>query len=134
MADARNTGPTPRRFGFTLGGALLVIAAVLTWRQRTGGAFTAGALGVALVSAGAFAPRALAPVSRAWMALGHALGLIVTPVVFTLFWWLAFVPMGILRRTLSRSPMARDPKASTYWVVRKPVPPDVARSAMERQY
>lgn len=128
-------GPiSPRRFGLTLGPALLVVAGVAWWRAAAGSAYGLAVVGMLLVIAGAFAPRVLAPVARAWMALGHHLGRITTPVFFSLLWVIAFVPMGVLRRTFSRSPLARDPKASSYWVARAHVPPEVARTSMERQF
>jgi hypothetical protein len=83
---------------------------------------------------GVLVPTRLGPMERAWMALGHALGRVTTPIIFTLLWWLAIVPMGWVRRTFSRSPLARDPHAASYWQERAPKAPDVARRAMERQF
>jgi len=129
-----NSQASPRRFGLTLGPALLLVAAVAWWRGALGAAQGVAAVGVLLVTAGLLAPTVLAPVSRAWMAVGHLLGRITTPIFFTLLWVLAFVPMGIVRRRLSRSPLARDPRATSYWVARPDVSADVARSSMERQF
>jgi len=79
-------------------------------------------------------PRLLAPVLRAWMALGHVMGLIMTPIIFTILWWVAFVPVGFVRRTFSRSPLARDPRAATYWAARAPRSDDAVRASLERQF
>ncbi len=133
-----NALPSPRRFAFTVGPTLLVLAAVAVFRQQSG---TAGVLvpaattvGVAIMVLGIVVPRLLMPVVRAWMALGHLLGRVTTPVLFTALWWLAFVPVGVLRRRLGRSPLARDPDAATYWVTRPVRDEAVARAAMERQF
>lgn len=143
MAAMRTTSPadalpSPRRFAFTVGPALMVLAAVATFRQKGG---TAGVLvsaattiGAVVMVLGIVAPRLLAPVVRVWMALGHLLGRVTTPVLFTALWWLAFVPVGILRRRLGRSPLARDPNAASYWVTRPARDEAVARAAMERQF
>lgn len=92
-----DSAPLSRRFGFTLGPALLVVAAVAWWRAALGAA-------------------------QGGAAIGHLLGRVSIPVFFTLLWIVAFVPMGIARYRLSRSPLARQ------------VFPDVARTALERQF
>ena len=128
---------TSRRFGLTLGPALLVIGALVWWSARPRPAPVANvtmAAGAALVLCALILPRVLAPVERAWMALGHMMGRITTPMMFSVLWLVVFVPMGILRRTLSRSPLARRADASTYWVPRTPTTPELARAAMERQF
>jgi hypothetical protein len=134
VTASADSAPSPRRFGLTLGPALLVVAAVAWWRAALGAAQGVAAIGLLLVTAGLLAPTVLAPISRGWMAFGHLLGRVTTPVFFTLLWIVAFVPMGIARRRLSRSPLARDPNAASYWVPRAKVSPDVARTSMERQF
>ncbi len=129
-----NTTATSRRFGLTLGPALLGIGALLWWRAQHRSALAVVVAGAVLLLCAVLAPRVLAPVERAWMALGHAMGRIMTPLVFSVLWWAAFVPIGICRRTLSRSPLARRADAPTYWVPRPPVAPELARAAMERQF
>jgi hypothetical protein len=75
------------------------------------------------------------PFLRRWIALGEWIGRWITaPLLFTLLWWLAFVPLGLARRWFARSPMCRDPAAPSYW---HPVPvesPEVARARLERQF
>ncbi len=129
---------TSRRFGFTLGPALVGMGALLWWRASHR---LAHSLSLAIVLAGAgllvcaiVAPRVLRPIERGWMALGHIMGRLTTPVIFSVLWWVVFVPIGIVRRTLSRSPLARRADAPTYWVPRVPVAPELARAAMERQF
>ncbi|WP_145978999.1 SxtJ family membrane protein [Gemmatimonas phototrophica] len=134
MTASADSVPSPRRFGLTLGPALLVVAAVAWWRAALGAAQGVAAVGLLLVTAGLLAPTVLAPLSRGWMAFGHLLGRVTTPLFFTLLWVVAFVPIGLLRRTFSRSPLARDPEALSYWVPRPPIAPDVARASMERQF
>ena len=128
---------TPRRFGLTLGPALLALGALLWWSGRsrpTPVADVTMAVGAALLLCALVAPRGLAPVERAWMTLGHRMGRITTPVIFSVLWLVVFVPMGILRRTFGRSPLARRADASTYWGRRAPTTPELARAAMERQF
>lgn len=134
MRSSSIPGPSPRRFGVTLGFALLAIAAVIAWRGQAQATPVVAVTGGLLLALGVLAPRLLAPVLRAWMALGHAMGLVMTPVLFTMLWLVAFVPVGVLRRTLARSPLARDPQARSYWVARPPVSDEAARASMQRQF
>lgn len=126
------TGVSPRRFGFTIGAVALVVA---WWLVAPGTArLLMAGVGVLLVSTAMVVPQLLTPIARLWMALGHAIGLITTPIIFTVLWVVAFVPVGWLRRTFSRSPLARDRSAITYWVARPDLPPDARRRALERQF
>jgi hypothetical protein len=134
LGTGQPAGPSPRRFGLTIGPLLLLLAAWVAWRGHTRPAQTLEAVGGTLLLLGLVAPRLLAPVLRGWMAIGHAMGLVMTPVIFTLLWWLAFVPVGLLRCTVSRSPLARDPRAASYWVTRAPVADEAARASLERQF
>lgn len=139
-------GPSPRRFGLTLGLVLLALAVIITWRGHVPVApsvpltpaaplaMVAAGAGGLLVLLGLVLPQVLSPVLRAWMALGHVMGLVMTPVLFTLLWLVAFVPVGVLRRTLARSPLARDPQARSYWVSRPSVSDEAARASMQRQF
>jgi hypothetical protein len=123
-----------RCFAFTLAAAFGVFALLALWRESAVAWRVFAVLAAVMATLGVVMPSHLGPLERAWMAFGHALGRITTPIIFTLLWWLAVVPMGWLRRTFSRSPLARDPTATTYWHERAPRDADVARRAMERQF
>ncbi len=133
-APSRLSAPAGRRFAFTLAAAFGVFFAIALWRGADRAVTVFGALAALLFLLGAFVPTRLGPLERSWMALGRALSRITTPIIFTLLWWIAVVPTGWLRRTVGRSPLARDAGASSYWHAREPKTPDVARRAMERQF
>ena len=82
------------------------------------------ALAVALVVPALVAPRMLAPVHRAWMALGDWLGWVNTRLVLGLIFFGVVTPTGLVLRLAGRDPMRRafDPDAVTYRVLRKPRP------------
>jgi hypothetical protein len=134
LASATKAGPSPRKFGLTIGPLLLVVAAFVAWRGHTAQAQVIEAVGGTLLLLGIVFPRLLAPALRGWMALGHVMGLIMTPIIFTVLWWVAFVPVGFVRRAFSRSPLARDPRATTYWTVRATRSDDAVRASLERQF
>lgn len=130
----RNDAAMSRRFGLILGPALIAIAALLWWRDQHHLAIAGAIAGTLLLVCAMVAPQVLGPVERAWMVLGHLMGRVTTPMIFSVLWWVVFVPIGICRRTLTRSPLSRRADAPTYWVRRPPVVPELTRAAMERQF
>src|SRR4029077_12080377 len=74
-APARRPGGANRErsFGLSVGGVLLLIAALLVWRGRITRAEVVGAIGAVLVVFGALAPKLLKRPSDAWWAFAMAL-------------------------------------------------------------
>ncbi|MBK8067640.1 MAG: hypothetical protein IPK27_08400 [Rhodanobacteraceae bacterium] len=80
------------------------------------------------------APSLLAPLNRAWMALGHLLGRIISPIIMGLIFFGVVTPIAIVARLRGVDPMRRrfDPAARSYWIERDPPGPDPG--TMERQF
>ncbi len=117
-----------RRFGVTVGGAFLLLAAVSAWRGHTIPPRVLGVLGVSLLVPGLVAPRVLAPVERVWMRFAEVLGRINTRIILTVLYCLVITPVGLVRRWL-QDPLDRrmkDGRASV-WVARPRQPVDPAR-------
>jgi hypothetical protein len=132
--SARLTRREGMKFAFTLGAAFSVLSALLAFRHRTLGAEGTFALGVLFLLAGLLAPTHLGPVQRAWMALGHTIGRVTGPIALGLIYYVALTPIGYVRRTFGRSPLARNPGAPTFWIPRARNDGDERRRAMERQF
>jgi hypothetical protein len=107
MANHKSTINDPKSFGLSVGGVLLVIAAIAVWRQRTLTADIAGAIGTVLVVLGAVAPRVLAPVNRVWWRFALALGYVNARVILTAAFALVLTPIGVIWRLSGRDPLAR---------------------------
>ncbi|MGE4071214.1 MAG: SxtJ family membrane protein [Lysobacterales bacterium] len=94
------------------------------------------ALGASLILAllATVAPQLLQPLNRAWMALGHLLGRIVSPIIMALIYFGVVTPIALIARARGVDPMRRrfDPSAQSYWIAREPPGPDP--KTMERQY
>lgn len=92
----------------------------------------AGAAGFAAVAW--WRPGWLAPLNRAWMALGRALHRVTTPVVMGLIFFATVVPTGLVLRLLGKDPLRLrlDPGAETYWIERRPPGPEP--ETMRRQF
>lgn len=129
-----------RGFGLTVGGILLLIAAVralLHWSGVAGiGWFelVLGAVGVALIGFGLVLPGSLGGLHRAWIKLGLVLFKVVNPVVLGVIYVTTVVPIGVVMRLLGHDPLKlkRDPKAESYWVEREP--PGPAPETMSNQF
>jgi len=127
---ARLTPAEGRRFGLTVGGVFLALAAVSRWRGHDLAPVVLAALGGTLVVAGAVIPAALAPVFRGWMALGLLLSRVTTPLFMGALYFLAIMPMGLVMRAFGRSPLRGRPKGSSYWMKHE----SASGHSMTRQY
>ncbi len=110
-----------RSFGWVVGGVLLVIAAVVWWRNDfavTTAVAVLGGIGGALVVLGLTVPVVLKPVYRVWMALAVVLGFIMTRVILSVVYYLVVTPIGLVMRLFDKDPIHRriDPEASSYWI------------------
>ena len=110
-----------RSFGWVVGGVLLVIAAVVWWRNDfalTTATYVLGSLGGALLVLGLTVPVVLKPVYRVWMALAVVMGFIMTRVILSVVYYLVMTPIGLALRLFGKDPMHRriDPEASSYWI------------------
>lgn len=107
-----------RSFGLVMLASLGALA-LIAHRRHQGPAVVLGLAlaGALLALAGLAAPAALRPVYRAWMALGHALGRVTTPVALAAVFVGVFVPLRLLMGLLRRDPLGMRPDraAKTYW-------------------
>ena len=117
-----------RRFGLTVGGMFLLLAAVSAWRGHTIPPRILGTAGVLLVVPGLLVPRVLGPVERGWMRFAEMLGRINTRIILTILYCVVITPVGIIRRWLG-DPLdrtMRDGRRSV-WVQRPRQAVDPAR-------
>jgi hypothetical protein len=118
------TLPSNRSFGWTFTGIFVIAGVYGLWK---GGAALPWLLPLAALTALVTLTRDawLAPLNRAWMALGLALGRVVSPVVLGVIFYGVFTPVGWVMRLAGRDAMCRrlDPSAESYWVKRDPPGP-----------
>lgn len=128
---ARLTAAEGRKFGLTLGGAFLALAAISLWRGSLLAPRILGAIAVALIAAGVIAPTALGPVNRAWMGLAERLSKITTPIAMGLLFYLVITPIGLLMRLFGNRPLDHRSKRDSFWIERAS---GSRRSALDRPY
>jgi len=128
---ARLSKAEGRKFGVTVGGAFLLITALLWWRGRDGALPYTGGLGGLLVLAGLLVPTLLGPVYRAWMGLAHLLSKVTTPIFMGVVYFVVLTPISLLMRVMGKRPMVHPVGDMGFWFDRGPKPEP---SRMERQF
>src|SRR3954464_2409506 len=120
--DLQQLSTTPRdlrKFGLMVGGAFLVLGALLLFRRKPAWPFFL-APGAFLAVLGLVAPRTLKIIYIPWMALAFTLGLLVSTVILTLFYFLVMTPIALVGRSVGKDFLAKklDPEAKSYWRAR----------------
>lgn len=122
-----------QKFGWLVGGVFLAVGA---WTLYRGKSFTWFLLipGIVLFLAGTVLPASLGLVYRLWMGLAFVLGLIVSTILLTLFYFLVVTPIGLAARLFGQDflSLKLDRHASSYWVKRSAEPPKPA--SYEQQF
>lgn len=97
---------TLRNYGLTMAVPLLIIAAVLFWKDRPAAPYFLvlsglfGLLGLAV-------PRILKPVYIAWMTFAYYLSYVMTYVILTLFFYIIMTPTALVIRLLGKDLLSR---------------------------
>jgi hypothetical protein len=80
------------------------------------------------------APKILAPLNRAWTALGALLHAVINPLVLGVLFYLVFTPFGWVLRRMGKDFLRLRPAsgAQTYWIARQP--PGPPPESMSRQF
>ena len=119
--DYAVAGASNKRFGFVVGGLLLLFGCVRAYLHGEVGWFSAlmGGAGLILVFAALVRPDMLGPANRGWSRLGLLLHKITNPVFLGAMYAFAIVPTGLAMRLFGVDPMGRrrEPKG-TYWIAR----------------
>lgn len=66
----------------------------------------------------------LLPLNKLWMQFGLLLGMVVSPIILGLIFFIMFTPLGLLMRLFGRDELRLKSKnAASYWKVREPSVP-----------
>jgi Saxitoxin biosynthesis operon protein SxtJ len=92
------------------------------------------ALSALFLLAALVAPKALAPLNRAWAALGTLLHAVINPIVLGILFYFVFTPFGWVLRRMGKDflRLRPVPDAQTYWIARQP--PGPPPESMARQF
>jgi hypothetical protein len=125
------TATEGRKFGLLVGGAFLLLGALLRWRGWDVGAWIPASLGGLLLLAGLTVPTRLGPVYRGWMALALVISKVTTPLFMGLIYFLVLTPSGLIARLFGHRPLSHTQGAANYWQSR---PAGAGRGKMDHQF
>lgn len=113
-----------RAFGLMVGGIFVCIGLWPMLRRGEDLRMWALVIGTLLVVPAAAFPSVLAPVYRAWMAVGHVLGVVNTRILLGVVYFVLITPMGLVMRAWGKDSMRRnfERNLDTYRVLRRPRP------------
>lgn len=95
-----------RSFGISVGGFLILVAAVLWWRGRITTAEILAGIGGVLVVLGLTAPRLLKYPSNVWWKFAMILGYVNARVILSIAFFLVLTPIALVWRLIGRDPLA----------------------------
>src|SRR5260221_14713580 len=105
--STRLTAAEGRKFGLTVGLALVGVGLLLLWRGRITRAEVVLGVGGTLVIAALLVPTWLGPIERAGMGLAHLISKGTTPIFMGIVYFIVIAPIGLVRRLVGASPITR---------------------------
>ena len=109
-----------RKFGYTVGGALIIISGLLFWFGKASYIYFA-VPGFLLILSGLIIPQLLRPLNKAWMILAILLGWVMTRVILTIFFYIVITPVGLIARIAQKEflDLKTDKNQESYWIKRE---------------
>lgn len=114
--NIRETKKDLRKFGLTVGGVLLIIAALLLYFEKSSAPYF-GAIGGILFLAGILIPQILKPLNKIWMGLAVVLGFFMSRLILTILFYLVLTPIAFIAKIVGKKflILKYDKSANTYW-------------------
>jgi hypothetical protein len=105
-----------RKFGLTVGGILLIIAALLFYLEKPSAMYLA-IMGGLLILSGIFYPKILKLLNKVWMGLALLLGFIMSRVILTILFYVVLTSIAFIAKIFGKKFMVikYDKSAKTYW-------------------
>lgn len=127
LTQASKNAREGRIFALTVAGGFLLLALVASWRGTHRVSVIALSISALSLLAALFLPGRLGGIRKVWMKIGEAIGLVTTPIMMGLVYYIVMTPIAVVRRATAKRRIARD----SNWRQRPPLPPP---SRMERQF
>lgn len=119
IAQLKTDPATLRKFGLVVGAVFACLGVWFWWRHRPVYPWFLVPAAPLLVL-GALAPTLLKEIYRVWMTLALVMGLVMSMVILTLFYYVVVTPVGLAARLAGKDFLSRRllPDAKTYWLKR----------------
>jgi len=130
----RVKGSSDRSFGLVIAAVLALAAFLPLLRSPHQPRWWAAVIAIAFALVALLWPNRLAALNKLWLKFGLLLHAIVSPVILALIFYVAIVPVGLLKRVFGNDSLRlkADRAANTYWITRDPS--DSALSSMKQQF
>ena len=103
-----------RSFGLLMAGVFALLGCVGAWRgHRIDSSLVLISIALLFAAATIFAPMILRAPYRLWMGLAIVLGSVISPIVFTILFFLFLTPISLLKRLFTAKNTAGK---ETYWL------------------
>jgi hypothetical protein len=105
-----------RKFGLTVGGVLLILAALLFYFDKSSAIYFA-IIGSLLLISGLTFPQILKPLNKIWMGLAVVLGFFMSRLILTILFYIALTPISLIAKLVGKKFMILkyDKSAKSYW-------------------
>ena len=122
-----------KKFGLTVGIILLIIAAILFWKQKPSFLYFFP-VGLFLVLAGLLTPALLRPLNKGWMIFSILLGWVMTRVILSVLYYIILTPIGIIAKISGKHflDLKIDKSKLSYWEIRNKA--EINPANYERQF
>ena len=111
--------PSNHRFGYFFTFIFLIASIYFFFKEINIGFYILGTCSIVFFLVTLFKAQILRPLNKLWMTFGLVLGIIVSPVVMGLIFFVIFVPIGVLMRLFRRDELSLSfKKKSSYWTKR----------------
>lgn len=119
IKQLKTDATTLRKFGLVVGGVFVALGLFFLWRHASRTPYFVWP-GGGLMVVGVVFPRALKWVYLAWMSLAVVLGIFMSTVLLTLFFYLVITPVGLVAWMFGNDflSLKLDASAKTYWLPR----------------
>ena len=127
-SNSKTIIPSNRSFGLVF---FIVFLIVALWPLKSGEDLRLWSLTLSIIFLilGIFNSKLLTPLNKLWMKFGMFLGLIVTPIVMGIVFFLVVTPMGLFMRIMGKDLLRLKSKKNTYWIDRNNI-----KSSMKKQF
>jgi hypothetical protein len=113
--------PSNRKFGLFFTTVLTIAGGYFLTEASNYFAYILGGLAALLLLITLMNSELLLPLNKLWMRLGYLMGLIISPIVLGIIFFVLFTPIGMFMRILGRDELRLKPKPTiSYWKVRSP--------------
>ena len=124
--------PSNQKFGYFFTFVFFITSIYFYFRENNMAFYVLGTCSIVFFLVTLFKAEILKPLNKLWMSFGLVLGMIVSPIVMGVIFFIIFTPIGILMRLFGRDELLLQFKAKpSYWSKRNL---DIQSNSFRRQF